>query len=666
MSSQVEARSLADLNFLAANPPRYPVNPAEEPRESLILYISRVPGTSDVILSTSKPQKKNVTGEDIANSLYYVHLDSPSDELLAPPVRPPADEHSPRSSLESSRSAIPRKPLPSTTSVSSTAVPHVPKLLIPQSAVAAGPASAPGFMPAVTSPRLDHYGAGNTDIPREEERERAAAVSRDGYTANPMFRNSRQYRAAELPELPPRSPPRPTSSPGAAIARKPLGPRPLDGPYPVERDVEMHREPSYQSSDRHTAEPRLSPALLHADLAVRPAHIPTTTSYMSAGPVLPPQGDQRATFTAFSLTIIRRDPSSGVQWNVGKVSSPQPYPPIRGHFERELDAQELGQFGGPKPNIDVHLEASGYAKFRGGMPTRHDIDAAKRSIGSSSGHPANPRLSAEHAGPPRQWAAHQAQIEEGFSRQVVMAYSKSFASNFKDAFRRRGSSVNSNDSYHDELAPPRPFRPGHASSHSVASIESTGSMETDDRDPQALITQPGPGLKPRGYVFMSPWDGRCEFQTGNGGKSLKCRHKLPSHDDGFNPLVVTQALRDGQAFNRARNGSVSAAVTGSKPVSELRFNLPSGGLFGPSKKEGGRHFHDRFHKLLNLEDESSDEEEEDAPMDLSLGREKAGGGNRGKRAKLGKLIIHDEGLKMLDLVVAANIGVWWTTWERAF
>ena len=666
MSSQVEARSLADLNYLAANPPRYPVNPAEEPRESLVLYISRVPGTSDVILSTSKPQKKNVTGEDIANSLYYVHLDSPSDELLAPPVRPPADDHSSRSSLESSRSAIPRKPLPSAASVSSNAVPHVPKLLIPQSAVVTGPASAPGFVPGAPSPRLDHYGLGSTDDPREEERERAAApVSRDGYTANPMFRTSRQYHTAELPELPPRSPPKPTSGAGAAISRKPLGPRPLEAPHPVDRDAEMHREPSYQSYDRRAAEPRLSPSLVHADLAVRPAHLPTTTPYLSAGPTLPAQGDQRVTVTAFSLTIIRRDPSSGVQWNVGKVSSPQTYPAARGQFERELDPLDLGQVG-PKSNIDIHLETSGYVKFRGGMPTRHDIDAAKRSIGSSSGHPAIPRHDAGDAGPPRQWQAHQAQIEEGFSRQVVMAYSKSFASNLKHAFRRRGSSVNSNDSSHDELAPPRPFRPGHASSHSVASIESTGSMEMDERDPQALITQPGPGMKPRGYVFMSPWDGRCEFQTGNGGKSLKCRHKLPSHDDAFNPLVLTQALRDGQAFNRARNGSVSAAVTGSKPVSELRFNLPSVGLFGPSKKDGNRHFHDRFHKLLNLEDESSDEEEEDAPMDLSLGREKAGGGNRGKRAKLGKLIIHDEGLKMLDLVVAANIGVWWTTWERAF
>jgi hypothetical protein len=49
-------------------------------------------------------------------------------------------------------------------------------------------------------------------------------------------------------------------------------------------------------------------------------------------------------------------------------------------------------------------------------------------------------------------------------------------------------------------------------------------------------------------------------------------------------------------------------------------------------------------------------------LDLSIGQERAGGGNRGKRAKLGKLIIYDEGFKMLDLIVAANMGVWWSVW----
>ena len=32
-------------------------------------------------------------------------------------------------------------------------------------------------------------------------------------------------------------------------------------------------------------------------------------------------------------------------------------------------------------------------------------------------------------------------------------------------------------------------------------------------------------------------------------------------------------------------------------------------------------------------------------------------------SRLGKLIIHDEGFKMLDLIVAVNMAVWWSVWE---
>jgi hypothetical protein len=51
-------------------------------------------------------------------------------------------------------------------------------------------------------------------------------------------------------------------------------------------------------------------------------------------------------------------------------------------------------------------------------------------------------------------------------------------------------------------------------------------------------------------------------------------------------------------------------------------------------------------------------------IDLSLGQERAGGGFGGKQAKLGKLIIEDEGVKMLDLIVAANMALWWRAYER--
>jgi len=220
----------------------------------------------------------------------------------------------------------------------------------------------------------------------------------------------------------------------------------------------------------------------------------------------------------------------------------------------------------------------------------------------------------------------------------------------------------------------------HARNDSVASaisVESfasrdgeSGANDTAASPPKPLITQPGPGLKPKGYVFMSPWEGRCEFRTGNAGRSLKCRHILqPGGGSGFGSGSPVAG-----GLHGAHDGH-----PGSKLTSELRFNLPSSDVFGTGptqpREDGAspytKHRHNRFSRLLKLDKldlghRDGSDEEDDIALGLSLGRERAGGGNRGARAKLGKLIIHDEGLKMLDLVVAANVGVWWVAWEKAF
>jgi len=158
-------------------------------------------------------------------------------------------------------------------------------------------------------------------------------------------------------------------------------------------------------------------------------------------------------------------------------------------------------------------------------------------------------------------------------------------------------------------------------------------------------------------MFTSPWDGRCVFRTGNAGRSVICRHiTAESGQSHSNPLVHTSSER-----RKAKLGVYP-------PVSELRFNLPVADLL-KSREEAAQQLHDHFNKLLKPQNSagySSDEEYSVLPFDLSLGKEKAGGGTRGRRAKLGKLIIFDEGMKMLDLVIAANMGIWWGAWEKSF
>lgn len=116
-------------------------------------------------------------------------------------------------------------------------------------------------------------------------------------------------------------------------------------------------------------------------------------------------------------------------------------------------------------------------------------------------------------------------------------------------------------------------------------------------------------------------------------------------------------------------------------VSELRFNLPvtitpsapstPAADQPPSRKP---YFFSRTHTRKEVSTGSDvnesaydtrDADDRGDKLDLSLGQEDAGGGFGGKQAKLGKLVIQDEGLKMLDLLVAANMSLWWRAYQRA-
>lgn len=358
---------------------------------------------------------------------------------------------------------------------------------------------------------------------------------------------------------------------------------------------------------------------------------------------------KRRLFAPFALTLIRRDPSSGQQWNVGKIASFQLENP-------ELIEDEKRHHQG-SPSIQIHLEASGYAKFRG-MPSGPEV-GLRGSLDIRPGSASSMARQFTNAMP----GSHTA--SGAFERQVKMVYSPSFTANLRKHFRGR-SSVDENHSLnqHPSHRPISPIkRPGlgHGREDSHTSLGSFGGDFDGSEAP--IITQPAPGLKPRGYMFYSPWNGRCEFLTGKAGRSLRCRHVLPSYGGGvYNPLVEGHDPEHGD--DKADNNT--------RPISELRFNLPSNELLADKKStEGGARARDQIHSQFNkmvakaqgLDDNSDDGE---FHFDMSLGREKAGGGNRGKRAKMGKLIVFDEGLKMLDLAVAANVGIWWTTWERTY
>ncbi|KAK3302840.1 oxidoreductase-like protein [Chaetomium strumarium] len=619
---QLEARSLSTINSLAANPPQYPYHP--EVRESLTLYISRVPGTQDIILSTFRPHKKTVTGEDITNSLYYVHLNSPEDGLLG--VQRSEDTVPLRSSSETTRSTIPRKPLPSSV--------QIPK---PESTTVGVETPARQTTPPEVTPQPISTEDFATAPPSQSQQQIEGTVA--GYRENPMFRK------------------RPTPS-AAPIQRKTLTPGLRETPIP----------PLHGAQERPVT-PTKGLTLANS-LAGQGMHLTTPNSPLNPGRAPSPGkvGRRPLSSVSFSLTLIRRDPTSGTQCNVGKVSAFQTNVPTPDNADPSLGPDNLGDLAAhTQQMIDIHLETSGYAKYRD-LPSRAEVETLR----PTSAHSFSQQMARNPGGGPAMGADTAAAFlnpawkptQDGFSRQVVMAYGQSWKANFKKAFQRKdrpGSPVNLSP----EDASRRPLHSRQGSASTIASIDSV-----DGRQSPVLITRPGPGLRPKGYFFLSPWNGRCEFRTSTDGRSLKCRHILDPASVRLDPREVAQSLHNAQGLGRSRGDELSSALAGAKPVSELRFNLPTTrpkGKTGDRNSKSGDQLSAKFSKLLHHRSRHSDDESEDddeyddygelddqGNLDLSLGKEHAGGGNGGKRAKLGKLIIHDEGLKMLDLVRRAH------------
>ena len=301
-----------------------------------------------------------------------------------------------------------------------------------------------------------------------------------------------------------------------------------------------------------------------------------------------------------SLTLIRRDPGSMEQWNVASIYDP-PVLEVSSSSLLVPTAKRRTKKGGAPLYMDI--TNPGYNQFTAPAPVDLDAFQSRTSISSvdSSNTPAPDGV---------------------FRRRLYMPGSRYGPHTYgaPASYHRKYSSLSAASGENSIRQTMREER------HSV----DMGVASSDNRS--------------KGYSFDSPWDGSCEFTTGAAGRSLKCRHRI---------------------------GNTVAEV------SELRFNLPSSASprKGRLDAKASSYFHRHRHQFSSTGDGEDDMDDgdslaptimvtDDGRIDLSLGQEKAGGGFGGKQAKLGKLIINPEGVKMLDLLIAANVGLWWRAWER--
>ena len=527
MGGIVEANSLSGVIDIASNPPTHPQAPTKIPLLPLTLYIARVPGSRDVFLTPLKPRQKVVSAEDVQSSIYYVHVNIDIDENVPPQSSSSSTLAYGNASedFKVQNGGIRRKPV----------LPRRPVTVL----------RPPYPMSDYYLPKLPPRPRSNNVVEPQSTHVLALQAARLAHKTNEGM--------VDLPVLPER----PASHRSTAHQSQNGSSQYPNGNFP------RHREP-YNRSDLQSME------------QVEPQSAITSNF------------ESTECQTQTSLTLIRRNPSSSVQWNVASIYDPS-VKEVSSATSNNTNLIRKTKGGGAPLYLDITNPS--YAQFSNNETRRTSCyDTSTSSL--TSGDDASP--------------------DTVFRRRLYVPGSPYGIHEYNFREQRRFGSVDSNN-------------------------------ESSPNDYQSSFAD----RRSRGYTFISPWGGQCEFSASKTNQSLKCRHRLP-----------TSVESEGA----------------DKEVSELRFNLPNPArtALNTSSEKRNSLSESNHRRIRSVDCSAADGTpitptftmDENGRLDLQLGRERAGGGFGGKQAKLGKLIIHPEGLKMLDLLVAANMGLWWRAYER--
>ncbi|PLB33230.1 uncharacterized protein BDW47DRAFT_6509 [Aspergillus candidus] len=708
----IEARSLSSITAIASNPPAYPRNPTQTRLDPLSLYIVRVPGSKDVFLSPLKPPTKaSVSAEAINASLYYLHVATPDDDAL---LQEYAEEREEEARLRKERmgdedidlpqkfaqmNQVRRKPVAAEENPPSNADfdPPPPPLPVRPSKASQGLEDFVQPNPLVAPPvhELPPTASGPGLASGREQRPIEDA---------PHSRNPNPPSRRPLPPVPDEAPLyQPPSMPNRWSALAEMNSNGMEGwkdHYKALTDGHHGHESRNIHARPHSAHE--SPSHSRMGSPTRNAHqSPVRQPYDHR----PPPAVARPR-PGFHITLIRRDPTHGIQWNVATMSTPR------------MDGSA----------IDIEVSTPGYNRF---LAQNEPLDLASLGLNLSN-------LKAGGQPPPSLQPSQAAEPKESTNPTPDPAKPLKFQR---------------------KLCVSRPFLPDDAR----GSLDMPGNRSSQDTVPvggragsPSRCSIGGQKLKSGYYTFTSPWNGNCTFLTSVNGRTLKCKHMIPMPGQGQgpngmeNPAVTVAEIRFNTPFQAGhlahQPGSshlspftLSQTPTFNEPVFNPSGTAPAAS--GPpvsgmpptttttsqaSKRSSFAHFlnphnfsnrprsrssttsHDPTHgppsqrHKPHFRKSSTSSTDSDGPpppplprrrpapspspgpiaqnpnqgqgqgqghpirrfpsedrLDLSLARENAGGGMRGKSAKLGKLVIEDEGIKMLDLVVAACMAVWW-------
>lgn len=377
----------------------------------------------------------------------------------------------------------------------------------------------------------------------------------------------------------------------------------------------------------------------------------------------------------FHITLIRRDPASGTQWNVATISTPRM---DRNAIDIEISTPGYNRFTGSNEPLSL---ASLAANLPPGM-LRTAGPSLPASLGLEQPTKHQPDTQPQPSGPRK------------FHRQLCVSRQ------FEDPCGGIRSSVDSGNGHFPEGSK---LKSGYYVFNSPWNGICTFSSSVNGRSLKCKHMISAPGNAPPGDSDANPAVTVAEIRfntpfqaanlhfhasqrqhqhhhsnphahhatTANPSATPTSFHKIP---DPSNPDSAPKRNSLSQFLNphnfarpRAHSGPNSPYTpdTPSSPRPTTTFS-PSNLIRRTSlrtarfSRQGEfSHQYPPPRPRRSTSTSSGGPESDDDRLDFSLARELAGGGMRGKSAKLGKLVIEDEGIKMLDLVVAACMAVWW-------
>ncbi len=429
-----------------------------------------------------------MSAEDVQSSFYYVHVDQPDDEQYVQSIRDSAvawqgpEGGRKAETVAPTEAPIQRKPLPSTALRDSDRPPHLQQQSSRLSSTVQQQKA-----PLPLSPRRDFLNRSNIDastaskyaapVTAVHRRPHSAGTTSFGPGDRLIGLTGSRFQGSENIKPGPRTAP--------AI------------PPPLPRRRNMPSEGGLRQ-DSLGAELETGDGRIGAD-NFPPRTLSGNSELLGGGP--PARTGQVPVRMGSSITLIRRDPTSGAQWNVARIQDAM----VDAHPEvisRPGGAYPAGRQAAP---VYIDILNPGYSKFLSDneedqlshtRDDRRSLDSISQRFGESV---------RSHLGKA---------TPHSFRRQLWI---EGLNAPHGGHGHRKSSSVGA--SYDAG-----PF--GGSEQHRGIVSDGPGAARASDSS-EASSLQPNPFMTEKqravgkGFIFASPWDGRCEFSTNVTGKSLK-------------------------------------------------------------------------------------------------------------------------------------------------